>query len=78
MVKAQATHLPSNQKVHPSLRLAREITESTHAPGGVAAFMSAHSTTPYITRSMDFSSGDWVARGGGGQQLVFDMPIIII
>ena len=34
----------------------REITERPHAPSGVAAFMSAHSKTPYITPSMDISS----------------------
>ena len=40
-------------------------------PSGVAAFMSAHSKTPYITPSMDFSSGKGVVRGRGGQQLGF-------
>ena len=31
--------------------------------------MSAHSKTPYITPSMDFSSGKGVVRGRRGQQL---------
>ena len=41
--------------------LAREITEQIterpQAPSGVAAFMSAHSKTLYITSSMDFLQG---------------------
>ena len=36
--------------------------------------MSAHSKTPYITPSMDFSSGEGVVRGRGGQQLGFALP----
>ena len=35
-------------------RLPRDITERPHIPSGVAAFMSAHSKTPYTTPSMDF------------------------
>ena len=50
---------------------ARDITERSHAPSGVAAFMSAHSKTPYITPSMDFPSGNGVVRGRRGQQLGF-------
>ena len=55
----------------PASAAAREITERPHAPSGVAAFMSAHSKTPYITPSMDFSSGKGVVRGRRGQQLEF-------
>ena len=51
------------------------ITERPHAPSGVAAFMSAHSKTPYITPSMDFSSGKGVVRGRRGQQLEFAVVI---
>ena len=41
----------------------------TWSPSGVAAFMSAHSKTPYITPSMGFSSGKGVVRRGRrGQQ----------
>jgi hypothetical protein len=42
---------------------AREITERPDAPSGVVAFMSAHSKNPYITPSMDCSSGKGVVRG---------------
>ena len=49
------------------------ITERPHAPSGVAAFMSAHSKTPYITPSMEFSSGKGVVRGRRGQQLTFTL-----
>ena len=42
-----------------------DITERPRAPNGVAAFMSAHSKTPHITSSMDFSSGK---RGSTGSQ----------
>ena len=38
-------------------------------PQWVAAVMSAHSKTPYITPSMEFSSGKGVVRGRRGQQL---------
>ena len=37
--------------------LTREITECPHAPSGVAAFMSAHSKTPYITLVWIFPLG---------------------
>ena len=53
------------------LPCAREITERPHAPSGVAAIMSAHSKTPYITPSMDISFGKGVIRGHRGQQLGF-------
>ena len=43
------------------------------APSGVAAFMSAHSKTPYITPSMKFSSGKGVERGRREQQLEFSL-----
>ena len=46
-----------------------EITERPHAPSGVAAFISAHSKTPYITPSMDVSSEKGVVRGRRWQQL---------
>ena len=41
-------------------------TERPHAPSGVAAFMSAHSKTPYITPSMDFPSWKGYYGGTGG------------
>ena len=53
----------------------RGFTERPHAPSGVAAFMSAHSKTPYITPSMDFSSGKGVAWGRRGQQLEFALAL---
>ena len=40
-------------------------------PGEVAAFMTAHSTTPCITPSMGIPSGKGVVRGRGVQQLAF-------
>ena len=45
-------------------------------PSGVAAFMSAHSKTPYITPSMDVSSEKEVVRGRRGQQLGFAVQYI--
>ena len=36
--------------------------ERPRGPGGVAAFMSAHSKTPYTTPGMIFSSGEGVVR----------------
>ena len=50
---------------------ATAITEHPRAPSGVAAFISANSKTPYITPSMDCSSGNGVVRGSKGQQLEF-------
>ena len=50
---------------------AREITERHSAPSGVAAFIPAHSKTPYITPGVDFSSRKGVVRGRRGQQLGF-------
>ena len=41
--------------------------------GGVAAFMSAHSKTPYITPGTEFSSGKGAVRGRRGQQLAFTL-----
>ena len=49
----------------------KENYRAPHAPSGVAAFMSAHSKTPYITPNMDFSSGKGVVPGRRGQQLEF-------
>ena len=43
------------------------------APVGVAAFMSAHSKTPYITPSMDFYSRNGVVWGRRGAQLEFSL-----
>ena len=43
------------------------------APSGVAAFMSAHSNTQYITPSMDFPFGKGVVWGCRGQQLEFTL-----
>ena len=37
--------------------------------------MSAHIKTPYITPSMDFSSGKGVVRGRRGQQLVLALLV---
>ena len=45
--------------------------ERPRDPGGVAAFMSAHSKTPYVTPSMDFPSRGGVVRGRRVQQLAF-------
>ena len=47
----------------------RDSTERPHGPRPlwVAAFMSAHSKTPYVNPSMDFSSGKGVVRGRRGQ-----------
>ena len=47
--------------------------ERPRDPGGVAAFMSAHSKTPCITPSMELPSGKGVVRGRGVQQLAFAM-----
>ena len=54
--------------------LATESTERPHAPSGVVVFMSAHSKTPYITPSMDCTSGKGVVWGNRGQQLEFSLP----
>ena len=53
----------------------RDITERPHAPSGVAAFMSAHSKTPYITPSMDLPSGNGVVRGAQGAAAGMYLPI---
>ena len=53
--------------------VAEEITERPRDPSGVAAFMSANSKTPYITPSMEFSSGKGVVRGRRVQQLEFTL-----
>ena len=57
---------------------AREITERPHAPIGVAAFMSAHSKTPYITPSMAFPSGNGVVRRRSGQQMGFALCVFCL
>ena len=44
----------------------REITERPRAPSGVAAVMSAHNKTSYITPSMDFFLWDWGSTGARG------------
>ena len=44
------------------------ITKRPRAPSGVAVFMSAHSKTPYIPPSKEFSSGNAVARGRRGRR----------
>ena len=41
------------------------ITVRPHAPSGVAAFMSAHSKTPYITPRMVFPLGTGQYGGAG-------------
>ena len=51
-----------------------------HAPRGVAAFMPAHSKTPYITPSMDVPSGNGVVRGRMGAAagiILYNMYIIL-
>ena len=48
-----------------------ELQSAPRANSGVAAFMSAHSKTPWITPSMDCSSGKGVVRGRRGQQMGF-------
>ena len=67
-----------NLKGAAAVHWSREITERTRAPSGVAAFMSAHSKTPYITPSMDFSSGKGVVRGRTGQQLGFALLVLVM
>ena len=47
----RATHFPTcyvEKQARPKVS-SSEITERPRAPSGVAAFMSAHSKTPYIT-----------------------------
>ena len=44
---------------------AAQRAEQPRHPGGVAPFMSAHSRTPYVTTSMEFSSKGGVVRGHG-------------
>ena len=54
------------------------LQSAPHAPSGasrVAAFMSAHSKTPYITPGMDFPSGKGVVRERRGQQLEFSLTV---
>ena len=51
----------------------RDIAERPRGPSGVAAFMTSHSKTPYITPSMDFSSRNGVVWGRRGPQLVFSL-----
>ena len=51
---------------HPAHR-----AERPRDPGGVAAFVSAHSKNPCITPSMEFSSREGVVRGRRVQQLAF-------
>ena len=50
----------------PKASTAREITERPRAPSGVAAFMSAHSKTPYITLVWIFPLGKGYYGGEGG------------
>ena len=54
---------------------AAQRAERPRDPGGVAAFMSAHSETPYITPSMELSSGEGVVRGRRVQQLAFTLRV---
>ena len=63
--------LPAIEVVH-----TREITERPHTPSGVAAFMSSHSKTQYITPSMGVSSGKGVVRGRRGQQLELALVVV--
>ena len=53
--------------------LAAQGAEQPRAPDGVAAFMSAHSKTPYITPSMEFCSEEGVVRGRMVHQLWFTL-----
>ena len=64
--------VPTDQHLCP-LPSAEEFTERPHAPSGVAAFTSAHSKTPCIASSMEFSSRKGVVRGRRGQQLGFTL-----
>ena len=50
---------------------AAQRAERPRDPGGVAAFMSAHSKTPCVTPCMEFSSGEGVVWGRRVQQLTF-------
>ena len=61
-----AEELPRCYQRRPTQRV-----ERPRDPDGVAVFMSAHSKTPYITPSMDISSGEGVVRGRGVQRLTF-------
>ena len=50
---------------------AAQRAERPRAPGKVAAFMSAHSKTPYVTTRIEISSREGVVRGRRVQQLAF-------
>ena len=63
---SMASHPACREHPHSLAQAARAITERPHAPSGVATCMSAHSKTPYITHSMDFSSWKGVVRGHRG------------
>ena len=54
---------------------ASEITERPHAPSWVAAFMSAHSKTPYITPGMGFPSGKGGSMGAQGAASVIYLAV---
>ena len=68
-------HAVEEEAAFGELDRAREITERPRAPNGVAASMSAHSQTPYITPSMGFTSGKRVVWGRRGQQLRFTLTV---
>ena len=48
-----------------------QSAERPRDPGGVAAFMSAHSKTPHVTPGMEFSSGGGLVRGRRVEQQAF-------
>ena len=56
--------------------LPAQRAERPRDPGGVAAFMSAHSKTLYITPGMDISPGEGVVRGRRAQQLAFTLLLL--
>jgi len=65
---------PRPHEFHTHVHTPAQRAERPRDPGGVAAFMSAHSKTPYITPSMDISSGEGVVRGRRVQQFTFALP----
>ena len=57
------------------VRLCARRAERPRDPAGVAAFMSAHSETPYATPSMEFSSREGVVRGRRVRQRAFTVRL---
>ena len=69
------THIRRPQRRQTTCRRSapRDIAAPPRGPSGVAAFMSAHNKTPYITPSMEFPSGNGVVWGRRGPQLEFSL-----